>query len=520
MTVTETEISAESSATTDSADSAVGEPSEMGVPVGGSAHHVVIGKLWLSGGLIGTVVAGVMLAVAGFNQVGDSPALATAVTNLLASHPFALAAMAAMPLALGLAIAVVPLQIGASTMSLPRLAAGSFWLWAGSSVMYVVGVFAADAQPLDMTRLAYLALAGMIVGVLGGVTAVAVTVLTQRTMGMGIAQVPFFTFAMLVTAAVWVGNLPPVVAHIAFAVIRRGNGPDFVTYALADNSWALRQPAIFALAIPVLGLFADVAMTGARRAPKAVGVIQGLIGALGVLSFGAWAEGLRSIDNIVYIAVIVLIALPVLGVMGLSFGGLRGAKTVPSGPFVAAMLGLDLVLLGAIVGLIQAIDQIGEDGGGLLGLAGVAERLFLGQSYLVAIGAITGLLGGVAYWGSKIWGGPFPENSGLISGGVASLAGVIVGGAWAVAAIATADDLKPYEIATGVGGALLALAVLPCLAAVLAAARRPGGPANPWDGVTLEWATTSPPQPGNFPDGVPEVVSIAPLAPTDEEADS
>ena len=45
------------------------------------------------------------------------------------------------------------------------------------------------------------------------------------------------------------------------------------------------------------------------------------------------------------------------------------------------------------------------------------------------------------------------------------------------------------------------------------AGRRTGTPASddPWGGATLEWATTSPPPPGNFAGPLPLVTSAAPL---------
>ena len=67
---------------------------------------------------------------------------------------------------------------------------------------------------------------------------------------------------------------------------------------------------------------------------------------------------------------------------------------------------------------------------------------------------------------------------------------------------------------SSLGSALLGLSTLPFLWNVWRTLRRPAtevdGVANPWDGHTLEWATTSPPPPHNF-DALPPIRSERPV---------
>jgi cytochrome c oxidase subunit 1 len=63
-----------------------------------------------------------------------------------------------------------------------------------------------------------------------------------------------------------------------------------------------------------------------------------------------------------------------------------------------------------------------------------------------------------------------------------------------------------------IGAFVIALAVAVFLVNVVVSSRRrvPAGP-DPWDGATLEWATSSPPPPHNFDVALPPVRSYAPL---------
>jgi cytochrome c oxidase subunit 1 len=83
-----------------------------------------------------------------------------------------------------------------------------------------------------------------------------------------------------------------------------------------------------------------------------------------------------------------------------------------------------------------------------------------------------------------------------------------------VADIGTADSFQTFSRLAAAGGIIVVLGVVLFLLDLLSSVILGNGPVagdDPYEGLTLEWATTSPPPAHDF-DTVPEVRSAAPLA--------
>ena len=346
-----------------------------------------VGRLFVVTSLLlalGTSVIGVLLslgrteAVAPWDLFGGF----NAYFRMWTLYRVSFMLLVVLPLLLGVAMAVVPSQVGAGNVAFPRAALASFWTWLIGAVIMVVSVFAGGGwgaidgvtgNENDAMALTLLGTGMVIVALLLGAVTVATTVISLRQTGMSLLDVPPFSWSMLVAAAVWLFTLPVAIANIVviYADLR---GRPAIAFGRAESpdiwlqlDWLVEQPAVYLMAVPVLGIAIEAvgAAVGARSSlPEAVTVIVGLFGLLAV---GGWSQDYFTApqdlrDGLVYVAFGLAAVLPVVALAG---GAaelvLRGTKT-PDRLFDTRMLGAGaaLKLLGAaaLVGALRVIEPL------------------------------------------------------------------------------------------------------------------------------------------------------------------
>jgi len=487
---------------TDRADTVVDErePATQIERLIGSGDHLSNGRLLVGFSLIFLVVSAVGLGLAALDRTTDDGLLGGISDTLWPSSLIGLVLAGVLPLLIGLGICIVPLQVGSRAVSFPRAAALSLWAWLIGVLLFITSVAidgGVGGSDDELARMGNLSLGLMMAALALGAACVATTVFSHRPVGMGLARVPLFSWSMLVAAPVWILSLGSATAHVFLGHISRADAAGLATTFDSGIAWLLHAPAVYMLAIPVLGIAGDVVahLTGRRLAPY--GAFQAAIAAYGVLSFGVWAQTPRSLQTIIWIAVVVLAALPVLAMVGGVADTVRRGTPKLAASLIALVLAHLLILGGVLAAALEAVDTIGSgqlwnlDTGSLAG----AQALFL------ITAATLGALGGAIHWSPRLFGSVAAE--GPARGG--SLA-VLLGGALAatvllVQAIAAADgrDGLPEGLLfalVAAGAALFALGVLGGLASGLGAARQghEDGPSDAvTEGLTLEWSTADDP---------------------------
>jgi heme/copper-type cytochrome/quinol oxidase subunit 1 len=483
----------------------------------GSSDHKTIGRLFIGFSLVFGVAAWVLVALSSLHDIGDVDIVpADSIFQVFTMGRMALVFLFALPLVLGLAVYLVPLQVGASTIAFPRAAALSFWAWLLGGVIVVIsyianGGFAGGrANAVDLSLIA---LAVVVIALLLAAVCVVTTIVTLRTPGLRLDHVPMFSWSMLVAGSMWLLALPVLLGNLLLVYLdhRLGRPSDFGVglNQWPQVAWVVHQPQVFAFAIPVLGIVGDVlaTMTGTRQRNR--GVMLGAIGAFGILSFGAWAQPFFN-DEVttqwLYVGMGFAILLPMLALLGGWATTLRAGKPKVDAATTGAVLALIPLLLAGVASALYTIDPLElQDTEVPYAQYGVLT-LVLGSATVAGAGAL-------AYWAPKIWGRRTNNGISMLAVLASFGGGLLAGGALVLNGfqvrfdgLAGASDFLNGVAAAGV--ALLALGVL--LAVVALLGRGPAAGDDPWDGQTLEWATTSPPPVGNFATLAP-VTSAEPL---------
>lgn len=513
------------------------EQTDRPEPVGFAAvlatgDHKVIGRLYIASSLIfaalmlglGLVFGIERLSLDTLDVFGEGNVLAYWTLGRLGP-----VLLVALPLLIGVATAVVPLQVGSPSIAFPRAAAAAYWGWAAGAILFVfatlVGGGPGGSSDIGV-RLHISALALVLVAILLASITLATTVLTYRHAGMSTDRVPMFSLSMLVASIVWLLTLPVALAQLGLAYIdiRHGDasliGAEGGLFDLVN--WLLQNPQVYVIAIPVLGFAADVIPTAAKRRVEPRNAAAGAISIFGVLSIGAFLADSSGGDRAAWIVVAMGVAavLPVLAILGLAADTIRRGQLAVNGAVLYALAALLVLTLTVLAGAATAIPALELQGT-------VAD---LGVAHGAVIAALITGLGGIHWWATKIGRQPAAESLGRIAplalfiGGIALIAAELISG---FAGSDSGTELSP-SWAGGVQGlnVLIVIGFVLALVGVLVGAlsfrplvSRPDGeiPADPWEGQSLEWLAPSPPPLHNFDEDLPEMTSAEPLTDLREE---
>jgi len=503
-----------------------------------SADHKQVGRLYAGTGLVGLLGGLVLAVLVAFERIdaeGYQLLDANSVAQVLSAARLLLTFGAVAPLLLGIAVAVVPLQLGARSLALPRLAAGGYWMWLtglGLAVASIIANGGPGGGSSDMVDLYVLGTIVMAGGLIMTATSVATSVLTSRAPGMGLLRAPMFSWSALVGSVTLILALPVFIGTSIYLYVDH----KYARAAFGGNvgisdwaGWALSQPFTYLLAIPALGMVLDIVPVMGRTklaqrsaANVAIGIVSVSVLATVTQSTVSlpW-DGEKFFDNLgdkiadllPWGLLTVVPLLGVLGVLGLSGLTLKNGKPRVAAPLVFAMHGLLTILLGVAANVLGSIDD-----------AGLRGSIFEAGTYVaITFGTVTIAFGALCYWGPKLWGRRISDKAALPLGLLALLATALGSIPYMIAGFAdqpagALDGFSyegPQELWNTLTTAGFALMLLTTLAFVALALKSfTSGEAagdDPWDGQTLEWATSSPPPADNFSDLV-VVGSATPLA--------
>ena len=511
-----------------------------------STDHKTIGLSYMVTAF-GFFLIGGLMAMAIRAQLArpESTLVDTATYNeLFTMHGSVMMFLFAGPFAFGLANYLVPIQAGARDMAFPRLNQLSYWVYAAGGVVMLSGFLTSNGAA-NFGWFAYTPLSDSIrspglggdfwivgvalTGVSGVLTAVNIltTVATMRAPGMTMFRLPIFTWNMIVTSVLVLVSFPVLTAAgVMLFADRHFGGHIFdataggVPVLWQHLFWFFGHPEVYILVLPYFGVVTEIFAVFSR---KPVFGYRGLVFAtlaIGGLSVGVW--GPPHVHHWRGAAALLLRPLDAdrrahrREVLQLDRHDVERPAVAGYSDVVLPRLPLDVRARrghrrdAGLARLRLPRHRQLLRGGPLplralrrFGLRPLRRDLLLVPQ--VHRPAALGRLGQ----------GPLLADADRLQPHVHGAARAGTGGhARRVASYTKADGFTTLNTISSIGAAILGVSTLPFLWNVYRTLRRTDLPHcgdNPWDGQTLEWATPSPPPPGNFVEPLPPIRSERPV---------
>ncbi len=491
--------------------------------------------LFLVGGILALAVR-TELAQPGLQFMSEST-----YNQMFTMHASVMIFWVVIPFLAGFGNYLVPLMIGAPDMAFPRINALSFWLLPLSALVAMLGFPLGGAAAAGWTSYSPLAqdkfspgygtdlwiVALLLVGtssILGAVNFL-VTIFKMRAPGMTLFRMPIFVWTTLVTSVLVLMGTPVLTSALIMLFIDRNFGGSFFNTALDGGNailwqnvfWFYSHPAVYIMILPAMGIVSEILPTFSRKPLFGYKAFVFATAGIGALGFSVWAHHMFT-TGAVYLPFFSLMTFLIAVPTGVKFFNwiatmFRGKLTFSTAMLFAIGF-LMLFLIGGINGAFLAAVPVDYH---------VHATYFIVAHihYVLFGGSIMGIFGGLYYWWPKMFGRKLNETLGKIH-----FVGIFIGMNLTffpmhllgisgmprrIADYSATAGWNDLNLLATIGGFTIAVAMLPFLWNVFVTLRN-GEPAgdDPWEGNTLEWATSSPPPPYNF-DHLPPIRSERPV---------
>ena len=444
------------------------------------------------------------------------------------------------PILAGFGNYAVPLQIGAPDMAFPRINALSFWLLPLGGALMASGFLATggaaasgwtEYPPLSGPTFhgtgTDLWIMGLVLigtsSILGSINFL-VTIFRMRAPGMTLFRMPILTWTVLVTSVLVLMATPVLTSALIMLFIDRNYGGHFFDPANGGNAvlyqnvfWFYSHPAVYIMVLPAMGIISEVLPVFSGKPLFGYKAFVFATVGIGALGFSVWAHHMFTTGQVFlpfFALMTFLIAVPTGVKMFNWIATLWRGKLVFSTPLLFAIGFLTMFLIGGLNGAFSAAVPVDF---ALHDTYWVVAHLH----YVLFGGSVFGVFAGIYYWFPKMTGRMLDETLGKIQF-VLMFVGFnmtffpmhqlgLAGMPRRIADYASTAGWNELNLLATIGGFVIATSMLPFLWNVLVSLRN-GKIAgdDPWEGNTLEWATSSPPPPYNF-DHLPEIRSERPV---------
>jgi len=449
----------------------------------------------------------------------------------------------AVPVMMGLGVYLVPLMIGTRNVVFPRVLAYAYWVYLFGGLFLYSGLLTGNGPPagwFSYTPLSELPFdptkgsdiwAQMItfteISMLCVAVTLIITILKQRAPGMSLNRMPLFVWSMLVTSFMIVFAMTTIaVASTAFLAADRLINTRFFVQRYGGDPvlwqhlfWMFGHPEVYIIFLPGTGIISHLITTFSRRPMFGYTAIVFATIATGIISFGVWvhhmfAVGMPQLGLSFFTASSLIVTIPTAIQLFCWIATLWSGRPQWRVPLLFVVGFFFILVRGGLTGVMLASVPFDLQAHDSYFVVGHLHDVLIG-------GAVFPVLGALIYWYPKATGRMPSATLGRLAFGLIFVGQNLTFFPMHILGLhGMPRRTYTYLAETGWGGLnlvetigayILALGVLVTVANLIVSAFR-GARAgdDPWGADTLEWATTSPPPPGNFA-VLPVVESRAPL---------
>ncbi|OGP33328.1 MAG: cytochrome c oxidase subunit I [Deltaproteobacteria bacterium GWC2_65_14] len=423
----------------------------------------------------------------------------------------------------GLGNFFIPLQLGARDVAFPRINLMSYWVF----VAGILVILASLLRPMDTGWTFYTPLSAktaadvtllsfgiFLVGmssILTGLNFI-VTIHTMRAPGMSWHRMPLFLWSMYATSIIQVVATPVVGITFLLLAMERLFGIGFFDPTKGGDPilfqhffWFYSHPVVYVMILPAMGIISEVIPVFSRKPIFGYKAIAYSSVAIALFGFFVWGHhmfvsGMSATAAIIFSLLTYSVAVPTaIKVFNWIATLYRGSITFEA-PMLYALTFIFLFVVGGLTGMF--LGALGTD-------VHLHDTYFIVAHfhYTMMGGTVMGLLSGLHFWFPKITGRRLSEKLARIGWAlifvgfnVTFFVQFILGFEGMPRRYAEYPDrFQSLNVVSTVGSWLLAVGILVMFWNFIRGLTRGSpAPANPWGGLTLDWATASPPSTENF----------------------